>query len=84
MCEYFQCNDGDALRIAAIQGCSIAQLPTYMVGLDIHSGRLNALLEEYEPEKLPVYAVYNHRKYLSAKIQTFIDFIYELYQPEPY
>ena len=55
-----------------------------MVGLDIHSGRLNALLEEYEPEKLPVYAVYNHRKYLSAKIQTFIDFIYELYQPEPY
>lgn len=79
-----QCNDGDALRIAAIQGCGIAQLPTYMVGLDIQSGRLNALLEEYEPEKLPVYAIYNHRKYLSAKIQTFIDFIYELYQPEPY
>jgi DNA-binding transcriptional LysR family regulator len=79
-----QCNDGDALRTAAIQGCGIAQLPTYMVGLDIQSGRLNALLEEYEPERLPVYAIYNHRKYLSAKIQTFIDFIYELYQPEAY
>ena len=79
-----QCNDGDALRIAAIQGCGIAQLPTYMVGLDIQSGRLNALLEEFEPEKMPVYAIYNHRKYLSAKIQTFIDFIYELYQPEAY
>jgi DNA-binding transcriptional LysR family regulator len=79
-----QCNDGDALRIAAIQGCGIAQLPTYMVGLDIQSGRLNALLEEYEPEKLPIYAIYNHRKYLSAKIQTFIEFMYELYQPEAY
>ena len=79
-----QCNDGDALRIAAIQNCGIAQLPTYMVGLDIQSGRLNALLEEYEPEKLPVYAIHNHRKYLSAKIKTFIDFIYDLYQPEPY
>jgi DNA-binding transcriptional LysR family regulator len=79
-----QCNDSDALRIAAIQGCGIAQLPTYVVGLDIQSGRLNALLEAYEPEKLPVYAIYNHRKYLSAKIQTFIDFIYDLYQPEPY
>ena len=79
-----QCNDGDALRIAAIQGCGIAQLPTYMVGLDIQAGRLKALLEDYEPEKLPVYAIYNHRKYLSAKIQTFIDFIYELYQPEAY
>ncbi len=79
-----QCNDGDALRIAAIQGCGIVQLPTYMVGLDIQAGRLNALLEDYEPEKLPVYAIYNHRKYLSAKIQTFIEFIYELYQPEAY
>ena len=79
-----QCNDGDALRIAAIQGCGIAQLPTYMVGLDIQAGRLNALLEEYEPERLPIYAIYNHRKYLSAKIQTFIEFMYELYQPEAY
>ena len=79
-----QCNDGDAIRTAAIQGCGIAQLPTYMVGLDIQSGRLTSLLEEYEPERLPVYAIYNHRKYLSAKIQTFIDFIYELYQPEAY
>lgn len=79
-----QCNDGDALRIAAIQGCGIAQLPTYMVGLDIQAGRLNALLEEYEPEKLPIYAIYNHRKYLSAKIQTFVEFMYELYQPEAY
>jgi len=79
-----QCNDGDALRIAAIQGCGIAQLPTYMVGLDIQSGRLNALLEQYEPEKLSLYAIYNHRKYLSAKIQTFVEFMYEQYQPEAY
>jgi DNA-binding transcriptional LysR family regulator len=79
-----QCNVGDALRTAAIQGCGIVQLPTYMVGLDIQTGRLNALLEEYEPEKLPVYAIYNNRKYLSAKIQTLIDYMYELYQPEAY
>lgn len=79
-----KCNDGDALRIAAIQGCGIAQLPTYIVGLDIQAGRLNVLLEDYEPERLPVYAIYNHRKYLSAKIQTFIEFMYELYQPEAY
>ena len=31
-------NVGDALRIAAIQGCGLVQLPTYMVGLDIKSG----------------------------------------------
>ncbi|MEQ8427193.1 MAG: LysR family transcriptional regulator [Gammaproteobacteria bacterium] len=79
-----QCNDGDALRIAAIQGCGIAQLPTYMVGLDIQAGRLQALLEQHEPARLPVYAMYNHRKYLSAKIKTFIDFMFDLYQPDAY
>ena len=79
-----QCNSGDALRVASIQGCGITQLPTYMIGLDIQAGRLKALLEDFEPEKQPIYAIYSHRKYVSAKIQTFIDFIYNLYQPEPY
>ena len=79
-----QCNSGDALRVASIQSRGITQLPTYMVGLDIQAGRLQALLEDFEPEKQPIYAIYNHRKYISAKIKTFIDFIYNLYQPEPY
>ena len=79
-----QCNSGDALRVASIQSRGITQLPTYMVGLDIQAGRLQALLEDFEPEKQPIYAIYNHRKYISAKIKTFIDFIYDLYQPEPY
>ena len=79
-----QCNSGDALRVASIQSRGITQLPTYMVGLDIQAGRLEAVLEDFEPEKQPIYAIYNHRKYVSAKIKTFIDFIYDLYQPEPY
>ena len=79
-----QCNSGDALRVASIQSRGITQLPTYMVGLDIQAGRLQAVLEDFEPEKQPIYAIYNHRKYISAKIKTFIDFIYNLYQPEPY
>ena len=79
-----QCNSGDALRVASIQSRGITQLPTYMVGLDIQAGRLQAVLEDFAPEKQPIYAIYNHRKYISAKIKTFIDFIYNLYQPEPY
>jgi DNA-binding transcriptional LysR family regulator len=77
-------NDGDALRVAAIKGCGLVQLPTYMVGLDIKSGRLNPVLGEFEPAEKPIYAVYNHRRYLSAKIRTFVDFIYELLHPIPY
>lgn len=77
-------NTGDALRIAAIMGCGLIQSPTYMVGLDIKAGRLIPVLEQYEPPALNIYAVYLHRQHLSAKVSTFVDFLYDLYQPVPY
>ena len=77
-------NTGDALRIAAIQGCGLIQMPTYMVGLDINAGRLEPVLEQFEPPRRPIYAVYLHRQNLTAKVSTFVDFLYDLYQPAPY
>ncbi|MBI4005420.1 MAG: LysR family transcriptional regulator [Gammaproteobacteria bacterium] len=77
-------NVADPLRIAAIEGCGLVQLPTYMLGLDIQSGQLRPVLEKYEPVELPIYAIYAHRKHLSTKLRTFVDFIYELFQPTPY
>jgi DNA-binding transcriptional LysR family regulator len=80
----FRSNVGDALRVAAIKGAGLVQLPTYMVGLDIKSGRLLPVLGVFEPAEKPIYAIYSHRKYLSAKIRTFVDFIYDLLHPIPY
>ena len=77
-------NQADALRIAAIQGCGLIQLPTYMVGLDLKAGRLKVVLEDYEPPARPIYGVYLHRNNLSAKVSTFVDFLYDLYNPVPY
>lgn len=80
----FRSNTADPLRIAAMEGCGLAQLPSYMVGLDIKSGDLQPVLEAYEPSELPLYAVYMHRHHLSAKVRTFVDFIAEQFQPVPY
>ena len=80
----FKSNIGDAVRIAAINGGGLVQLPTYMVGLDIKSGRLVPVLENFEPPAIPIYALYIHRKHLSTKVRTFVDFIYERFQPTPY
>ena len=77
-------NVGDALRTAAIQGCGLAQLPMYMIGLDIKAGRLHPVLEDYAPPARPVYAVYLHRRHLSAKVRTFVDFLAKRFQPVPY
>lgn len=77
-------NTADPLRIAAINGCGLVQLPTYLVGLDIRSGKLVRVLEDYEPDELPIYAIYIHRRHLSNKVRTFVDFMSEYFQPVPY
>jgi len=77
-------NKSDALRIAAMQDSGLIQLPTYMTGLDIKEGRLQTVLEDYEPPESPINALYPHRKHLSAKVRTFVDYLYDILQPIPY
>jgi len=77
-------NIGDALRVAAMQDSGLIQLPTYMTGLDIKAGRLQVVLEGHEPPESPINALYLHRKHLSAKVRTFVDYLYEILQPVPY
>lgn len=80
----FRASAGEALRVAATQGCGLVQLPTYMVGLDIQAGRLQPVLEEFEPPPRPITALFLHRRYLSAKVRAFVEFLQNRYQPEPY
>jgi len=77
-------NIGDALRMAAIQGTGLIRMPTYIVGKEIRNGRLQTVLEEFEPEPHPIHAVYMHRRHLSAKVRAFVDFLYQRFQPYPY
>jgi DNA-binding transcriptional LysR family regulator len=55
-----------------------------MVGQDLRKGRLQAVLKGYIPTSLEIHAVYPHRKHLSAKVRTFVDFLHERFQPIPY
>jgi len=77
-------NIGDALRMAAMQGLGLVLQPTYMVGHDIKAGRLLPVLMDYEPVGVDINAMYLHRRHLSAKVRTFVDFLKRRYQPVPY
>jgi DNA-binding transcriptional LysR family regulator len=79
-----QANVADALRMAALSGLGLVLLPTYMVGQDIRKNRLQAVLTDYVPAPLEIHAVYPHRKHLSAKVRTFVDFLHERFHPKPY
>lgn len=76
-----QSNVADVLRIAALNDLGLVMLPEYIVGRDIQKGRLQVVLENYTRLPLDVHAVYPHRKYLSAKVRLFLEFL-QLWLPK--
>jgi DNA-binding transcriptional LysR family regulator len=68
-------NSGETLRLAALQGISIALAAGFLIGDDLQSGRLVRLLPDYRPAENTVNAVYPHRHHLSAKVRSFIDLL---------
>ena len=68
-------NDGQILRVAALDGLGILVQPSYIVYDDIVAGRLVPVLDEWDLPRLTVNLAYPSRKHLSAKVRTFIDFV---------
>lgn len=67
-------DNGDILRAAALSDLGIVFMPTFIVGDDIRAGNLQQILTDYCPPELTINAVFPSRRYLSAKVRTFIDF----------
>ena len=77
-------NNGDAMRIAALQGVGLTILPTFIVGRDLQAGTLVSLLSDYMPQSLGLHAVYPHARHLSPKVRAFVDFLAARFGPRPY
>ena len=68
-------NNGDMLRLAALNGAGLILQPLFIVEEDLKAGRLVQVLEQYTSSQYGIYAVYPSRKHLSAKVRTFVDFL---------
>ena len=77
-------NNGDALRVAALNHLGLIDIPTFIVGRDLQAGALISVLEEYLPQTLALHAVYSHARHLSPKVRAFIDFLASRFGPRPY
>jgi len=71
----FASDNGDLLCEAAISGCGITVLPTFIAGQAIKSGALEVVLKDFEEPDFAVYALHQNRHYLSAKTRTLLDFL---------
>ncbi len=63
------------LHLAALQGMGLVFLPVWMVEADLAAKRLEPVLPGTVRFGNTLHAVYPSRKYLSAKVRTFIDFL---------
>ncbi|MEO9656033.1 LysR family transcriptional regulator [Marinomonas sp.] len=76
----FATNNAQALRKAALAGFGIVYVPKCCVYEDLQQGALMALLPDYQPRRLGVYALYPFTKYLPEKLRLLIDHIKSSYQ----
>ena len=55
------------------------------VGPELQSGALKVVLPQYKgADSVAIYAVYPCRDFMPAKVNALIDFLGDLYGPEPY
>ena len=71
-------DDDEALSQAVLGGLGMGLLPTFIVGKELQSGRLQAVLSEYTPVERHVYAMYLPTRDLPSKVRVFIDFLVAL------
>jgi DNA-binding transcriptional LysR family regulator len=83
-----QTNNADALRAAVLGGLGIGILPTWLVGRDVHRGRLEVIFPEFtvSPTALDtnIYAVFPFNGHLSPKVRAMVDFLAARFGPRPY
>lgn len=80
-----QTNSNEVVREALLTGAGIALRSTWDVAQELADGRLKIVLPQYtSPANTGLYAMYPSRRFLPAKIRSFIDYLCELFGPVPY
>jgi DNA-binding transcriptional LysR family regulator len=67
-------NDVEAVLSAACDGFGIARALSYQVEPLLRAGALRRVLEDYEPEALPVHLVLPSARHMPPRLRAFVDF----------
>jgi DNA-binding transcriptional LysR family regulator len=67
-------NSGDVAIAAARAGHGLARALSYQVAEDLAAGRLQRVMQAWEPPPIPVHLVYPEGRKAAAKVRAFVDF----------
>ena len=77
-------NSPQATLRAARAGIGVAIIPDFIANPSIQSGELVTLFDDYISKDRGIYAVYPHRRYLPAKVRSFVDFLSTWFRRQPH
>jgi DNA-binding transcriptional LysR family regulator len=75
-------NSPQATLRAARAGLGVAIIPDFVAMASIQSGELVTLFDDYIIKDRGIYAVYPHRRYLPAKVRSFVDFLAQWFRKQ--
>lgn len=65
--------NNDSAIVAVLRHLGITRLLSYQVAPYLASGELQTVLEDFEPERLPIHVLHREGRYASAKVRAFVD-----------
>lgn len=78
-------NSSEFVREALLASQGIGLRSTWEIGNELKSGALETVLPEWRgASSIAIYAIYPCREFMPAKVTALIEFLAELYGPEPY
>jgi DNA-binding transcriptional LysR family regulator len=77
------CNTNDATIEAACEGLGVTRVLSYQVASQLREGKLQIVLEEFEPPPRPIHIVHREDRFSSSKVRVFIDLLAERLRAHP-
>ena len=77
--SYLRFDNSEVILEAVIQGAGVVQLPKFIAAKAVARGDLQPILQSYATQVgLPIAVLYPQKRYLSAKVRVFVEFLTEL------
>lgn len=76
-------NQADVAVAAAVAGHGLTRVLSYQAAAEIRAGRLQLVLEEFEPPPIPIQVVHQEGRRASARVRALVDFLAEGLRADP-
>lgn len=76
-------NQADVAVAAAVAGRGLTRVMSYQMAAEHQAGRLQVILEEFEPPPVPIHVVHQEGRRTSARVRAVVDFLVDRLRADP-